>query len=173
MSTPIPTPRTDALAVKTGYHKWSKTWIESHKQIERELAEADEDKSRLAAIATDYKQQLSEAQDRIDNLTATGIHSCGNHCKRPMCVLRRELAEARGQLINAEMSRNLWMAESNRVKEQRDTLLEATKMLMNIIGPPDDPTWADEFEIAAAWESGTKAIATCVSPNTDSNTKKP
>jgi hypothetical protein len=47
------------------------------------------------------ERELTEAQDRIDDLTATGIHSCGNDCKRPNCVLRRELEKARLERDNA------------------------------------------------------------------------
>jgi hypothetical protein len=43
------------------------------------------------------ERELTEARDQIDDLTATGIHSCGHDCKRPNCVLRRELAEVTKQ----------------------------------------------------------------------------
>lgn len=36
--------------------------------------------------------QLRAEIERLENLTASGVHSCGTHCQRPMCVLRRDLA---------------------------------------------------------------------------------
>jgi chorismate mutase len=48
-------------------------------------------------LSAELESELTEARDRIDDLTATGIHSCGDDCKRPNCVLRRELAEAMKQ----------------------------------------------------------------------------
>jgi hypothetical protein len=50
-----------------------------------------------ATLSRQLERELAEAQDRIDDLTATGIHSCGSECKRPNCVLRRELAEVTKQ----------------------------------------------------------------------------
>ena len=53
------------------------------RQLERELAEAREQRDRLT--------------EEIENLKASGIHTCHDQCKRPMCVMRRErdrLAEA-------------------------------------------------------------------------------
>jgi hypothetical protein len=50
-----------------------------------------------ADFARQLERELAEAQDQIDDLTATGIHSCSNECKRPNCVLRRELAKATKQ----------------------------------------------------------------------------
>jgi hypothetical protein len=93
------------------------------RQLERELAELREWKMQAMLVMPDFQQigtelgltigdnvcaeilpgirrlnrELAEAQDRIDDLTATGIHSCGDDCKRPNCVLRRELAEATKQ----------------------------------------------------------------------------
>jgi hypothetical protein len=50
-----------------------------------------------ATLSRQLERELAEAQDQIDDLTATGIHSCGSECKRPNCVLRRELAELRSK----------------------------------------------------------------------------
>lgn len=33
---------------------------------------------------------LIAENERLENLTATGIHTCGDHCQRPLCVARRE-----------------------------------------------------------------------------------
>ena len=78
-----PTPRTDALLVSIlescgEIHGGNApaNWVQHARQLERELA---------------------DARDQIDDLTATGIHSCGSECKRPNCVLRRELAEVTKQ----------------------------------------------------------------------------
>jgi len=34
--------------------------------------------------------KVDELQDKLDDLQASTIHSCGDSCSRPMCVLRRE-----------------------------------------------------------------------------------
>lgn len=47
------------------------------------------------ATATDRRDRLLSI---IDNAWADGVHSCGAHCQRPMCVLRRENAELRDRL---------------------------------------------------------------------------
>ena len=41
---------------------------------------------------------LDRAADEIERLTANGIHSCHDHCDRPMCVQRRRIAELEGAL---------------------------------------------------------------------------
>lgn len=46
-------------------------------------------------FARKLELELTEALQRIDNLEASGIHSCGTHCQRPACKARRERYEAR------------------------------------------------------------------------------
>jgi septal ring factor EnvC (AmiA/AmiB activator) len=56
-------------------------------KLERELTEAREQRDRLA--------------EEIENLKASGIHTCHDQCKRPMCAIRRQrdrLAEALDRL---------------------------------------------------------------------------
>ena len=36
------------------------------------------------------QRKVEELQVALDNLQASTIHSCGDSCSRPMCVLRRE-----------------------------------------------------------------------------------
>jgi hypothetical protein len=48
------------------------------------------------------------------------------------------------------------------LREQRDTLAEACKLLMRVIGDPNasaEDWWATEVEINAAWNSGNAALA--------------
>ena len=47
---------------------------------------------------------LTEAADRLDNLLASGIHTCHANCQRPMCVLRRKLKAAQAELAQAQES---------------------------------------------------------------------
>jgi hypothetical protein len=54
------------------------------KTIEGDFVSAD--------FARQLERELTEARDRIEDLTSTGIHSCHAECGRPNCVLRRELA---------------------------------------------------------------------------------
>jgi hypothetical protein len=132
-----PTPRTDAFfdalykdvpdemtELSAGQER------EFARQLERELAEANEATKRAKSYKRVLKdenarlrRELTEAQDRIDDLTATGIHSCGNDCKRPNCVLRRELAEAR----ESEASEARW---AEQYKQERDALAVALRELM-------------------------------------------
>jgi hypothetical protein len=76
-----------------------------------------------SGFARQLERELAEARDRIDDLTATRVHSCCNECKRPNCVLRRELTEAR----ESEASEARWAAQ---YKQQRDALAVALRGLM-------------------------------------------
>jgi hypothetical protein len=88
-----PTPRTDNFVLEHDFRPSPSDCLNFCVKLERELA---------------------EAQDRIDDLTATGIHSCHAECGRPNCVLRREIAEA---------------------TKQRDALAVALRALKEL-GPP-------------------------------------
>jgi hypothetical protein len=107
-------------------------------------------------LSAELERELAEAQDRIDDLTATGIHSCSNDCKRPNCVLRRELEKARLERDNAlsdwrqadtdsiraigernearesEASEARWAGQ---YKQERDALADALRALKEL-GPP-------------------------------------
>lgn len=50
-------------------------------------------KERDALRAENGKQRAEI--ERLENLTASGVHSCSIYCQRPMCVLRREREEQR------------------------------------------------------------------------------
>lgn len=41
-------------------------------------------------------KRLERERDALENKVATGVHSCGDRCQRPLCVLRRERDQARG-----------------------------------------------------------------------------
>lgn len=59
------------------------------------LAERDAEIAELRARA-------ERLQDELDNKWAEGVHTCGDHCQRHMCVMRRSvdhLAEACDRLI--------------------------------------------------------------------------
>lgn len=66
------------------------------------------DELRLAATSDPAPAGLSglltEAADRLDNLLASGIHTCNANCQRPMCVLRRKLKAAQAELAQAQES---------------------------------------------------------------------
>jgi len=45
----------------------------------------------FANEAVDQRERSrKEAEDKLDDLQASTIHSCGDFCSRPMCILRRE-----------------------------------------------------------------------------------
>jgi predicted nucleic acid-binding Zn-ribbon protein len=80
-------------------------------KLKRELTEAREQRDRLA--------------EEIENLKASGIHTCHDQCKRPMCVMRRE----RDRLQNErEFFQSAFIEQGDvlsKVIEQRDRLAEA------------------------------------------------
>jgi hypothetical protein len=42
-------------------------------------------------------------------------------------------------------------------------LLEALRAMMKIIGPPEDPAWADDDQLDAAWELSVNAVSKAIS----------
>ena len=68
------------------------------------------DELRLAATSDPAPAGLSglltEAADRLDNLFASGIHTCHADCQRPMCVLRRERDKAHADLARVTAERD-------------------------------------------------------------------
>lgn len=63
-----------------------KDWIDRITAAhEREMAQKDAEVERL--------------QDEIDNKWASGVHTCGTHCQRPMCVQRREIETTEAELV--------------------------------------------------------------------------
>ena len=77
------------------------------------------DELRLAATSdpapTGLSGLLTEVADRLDNLFASGIHTCHADCQRPMCVLRRERDKAHADLA--------------RVTAERDALLNNQELI--------------------------------------------
>lgn len=51
----------------------------------------------------DLQRKVEELQAELDDLQASTIHSCGDSCSRPMCVLRRERDELREELERERM----------------------------------------------------------------------
>ncbi len=47
--------------------------------------------------------EIEALRDRIDYLTASGVHTCETHCQRPMCVIRREKDAAEAALKEARI----------------------------------------------------------------------
>jgi len=43
---------------------------------------------------------LREMEEALDNEQAKGIHSCGPHCKRPLCVANKRIAEQEKELMD-------------------------------------------------------------------------
>lgn len=86
---------------------------------------------------------LNKLEGEIENLKASGIHTCHNQCQRPMCVMRRERDELREQRDRLEEFLNdLWphysltrelgrqlKRELTEAREQRDRLAEALRRI--------------------------------------------
>jgi hypothetical protein len=73
------TPRTDAAEKHAYEYDDDMTPVVESKvarQLERELAEAREQRDRLAK--------------EVENLRAAQIHTCHDQCQKPMCVMRRQ-----------------------------------------------------------------------------------
>lgn len=78
------TPRTDALA--TAYY------LEDDAVLPWEACRIFE--LELNAANAEIK--------RLKNITASGIHTCSEQCKRPMCVMRRQLRDANAKITELE-----------------------------------------------------------------------
>ena len=79
-----------ALQAAQGY--WHRKWKEACENAEikhKEICELKRERNRLI--------------DKLDDLQASTIHSCGDSCSRPMCVLRRERDELREELERERM----------------------------------------------------------------------
>ena len=50
--------------------------------------------------------RLTAENERLENLTASGIHTCNADCQRPMCVLRRERDKAHADLARMTAERD-------------------------------------------------------------------
>lgn len=51
--------------------------------------------------------EIAALREEVQNLKATSIHTCHAHCRRPLCVMRRErdAAQARCERLENELSR--------------------------------------------------------------------
>jgi len=65
------------------------------------------------------REEKNTLQAKLDDLQASTIHSCGDSCSRPMCVLRRERDAYRDAL---QMCVFLAESVSLRVTEYRDSI---------------------------------------------------
>ena len=118
-----PTPRTDA--------GW-KRYIESGLEIE------------LVKTAEQLERELDEANQRIEDLTASGIHSCHDGCKRPMCVMRRELAEAKDKHARSIIE---WGKEITHLTLQRDALAEALRKIRKLKPESFGDHWCNDYAL--------------------------
>jgi hypothetical protein len=60
-------------------------------------------------------EELEAEVERLENLLASGIHTCNPTCKRPLCVLRREKRELEAELQTAH---EIGARHARRVGEQ-------------------------------------------------------
>ena len=80
--------------------------------------------------------------ERLENITASGIHTCSEQCQRPMCVMRRQLRDANAKIaeLEAQLERDRWaiapaMAQARintlaaENQGQRDAITELRKEL--------------------------------------------
>lgn len=55
-----------------------------------------------------HAREVEALQLALDNEQAKGVHSCGVHCERPLCVARREIASLRQRGEAAEAKLRAW-----------------------------------------------------------------
>lgn len=84
-------------------------------------------KQEFRAQIAQLEAENAALQERLDNYTASSIHSCHDECRRPMCVLRRDNAALKQQL---EDSRTLFKCEFV-AREEAENKLEAAKALVS------------------------------------------
>ena len=88
--------------------------LHDKKSIVALLVDVQEAEISCLRAATEIQKQHNAAMDalnaahektheELDNLKASTIHSCGDSCSRPMCVLRRERDELREELERERM----------------------------------------------------------------------
>ena len=79
-----------------GDEKFTKDYcFDCYRDIRKHILESGtDDKARLIT----ENQRLKRENERLENLTAQGVHTCSNTCQRPMCALRRENERLKKQL---------------------------------------------------------------------------
>jgi len=89
---------------------------------------------------------------RTDAIDAIGaeVHAAYFMMRNHAWGLERELAAHSEQWRVSSVCREM--------AEQRDKLASAVRLLMDVIGPADDPTWADDDQVEAAWQAGLAAL---------------
>jgi predicted RNase H-like nuclease (RuvC/YqgF family) len=58
------------------------------------------------------REQRDRLAEEIENLKASGIHTCHDQCKRPMCVMRRERDRLQNELNELKEDRDAWKSEA-------------------------------------------------------------
>jgi len=97
-------------AVKEGY------WYEQYQLMRERYHKQIGENFKQAERIRELEEQL---QAKLDDLQASTIHSCGDSCSRPMCVLRRE----RDAYKEALQMCVFWAESiSRRVTEDRDSI---------------------------------------------------
>lgn len=106
---PVPTPE-GAFGITLAFHQW--------------LAGLGLKVVPIAAATRKNEEQQLEIE-RLENLTATGIHTCSDTCQRPLCILRRELEAVTRQ--NEEMSET--NKRLNRRCQKAEGIVEASGLV--------------------------------------------
>lgn len=128
------TSETDAYQLKPEM-AYDRLWSDFARNLERERDELREALSgrtvscsqcneAAAVAALDERNRLMRENERLqahlDELTAATIHSCGDHCQRPNCVRRREMAAMREHSQNLERERDKALVEAAHWKANHD-----------------------------------------------------
>lgn len=112
---PTPTPRTDDLK----------------RELEDSALNIETACEHLLDHARQLERELAELQDRVDD---SGLHSCHAECKRPNCVLRRQLAKSQkavarlAEVVKSRDADRVYLDQKwNELRDQRDNAISDFK----------------------------------------------
>jgi len=93
-----------------------------------------------------------------DDEFADAVEATNSTSSKRIEALERNLANAESDRKQADTDTIRALHERNEAREQRDKLASAVRLLMDVIGPADDPAWADDDQVEAAWQAGLAAL---------------
>lgn len=78
--------------------------------IAAELAWRDIQIDRLRAENANLRDRVEMLEDQIDSID--DVHTCSSKCKRPMCVMRRRIAELEALIANERGCSQCWTGKT-------------------------------------------------------------
>jgi hypothetical protein len=103
--------------------EWKAKYIQQNKDLGCEMMDPA---GTIWDYASGLQRENAQLKREIENLKASGIHTCHDQCQRPMCVMRRERDEAVNNYETAVL-------REHRMQEQRDRLAAIARELTAMI----------------------------------------